>query len=141
LAAGAEKGRNTGMGIFRLHGDEDGETHLTPVRLSTIDDPGQGVGPVRSLSNIPATTVGVSELTGRMPDYGLHPAPWRQVLVLLQGEYEIETTSGDSHVLTSGDVLITDDLGTKGHYTRDCGTDRLMMVSVRIPDDWDFPVL
>lgn len=129
------------MTIYRLHGDGDGETHLTPVVLPNVDNPGEGINRVRAISDIPATSVGVAQLVDRMPDYGLHPAPWRQLLVLLAGEYEITTTVGDQCVLAVGDVLITDDLGTKGHHTRDCGSDHLMMLSVRIPDDWEFPNL
>jgi hypothetical protein len=104
-----------------------------------MNNPGEGIAQVKALSGIPATSIGVAELLERMPDYGLHPAPWRQVLVLLQGNYEVTPTTGEKVVLQVGDVLFTDDLGTKGHYTRDCGDDKLMMASTRIPDDWEFP--
>lgn len=129
------------MTIYRLHGDESGETRLTQIELPVVENPGEGVAKVRGLTGIPATTLGMAELVERMPDYGLHPAPWRQFLVVLQGEYEITTTSGDTCVLQRGDVLLTDDLGTRGHYTRDCGTDSLVLFSVRVPDDWELPSL
>lgn len=127
------------MTIRRLHGDENGETYLTPVELPIVENPGHGVTSVKALGEIPGTIFGIAELIEPMPDYGLHPAPCRQFLVLLQGNYEITTTTGDTCVFQRGDVLITDDVGTKGHYLRDCGDEPLMMFRVSVGDDWEFP--
>ena len=127
------------MRIVRLHGDDAGETHLTPIELPVVDDPGEGIDRVRALGGIPANGVGIAQLINRMPDYGLHPAPKRQLLILLGGEYEITTTTGDQVRLQAGDCLFTDDLLSQGHYTRDVGADPLTLVSIEIPDDWEFP--
>ena len=90
-------------------------------------------------SNIPASSVGVVELTDRLPGAELHPAPERRLLVLLTGAYEIETTSGEQQVLRPGDCLLTDDLDGKGHFTRDVGDERVSMVAVHISSEWELP--
>jgi hypothetical protein len=127
------------MTVFRVYADDAGETHVSPVELPMVENPGEGVQRVRGLLNIPATSVGVVQLTDQLPGADLHPAPERRLLVLLTGAYEIETTSGESEVLRPGDCLLTDDLEGKGHFTRDVGDERVSMVAVRISDDWEVP--
>jgi len=127
------------MTVFRVYASGDGETHVSPVELPMVENPGEGVQKVRGLLNIPASSVGIVELTDRLPGEELHPAPERRLLVLLTGAYEIATTSGESEVVRPGDCLLTDDLEGKGHFTRDVGDERVSMVAVRISDDWELP--
>jgi hypothetical protein len=127
------------VNIYRLHGDEHGETHLTQIDLSKLENPAVSDTKVEGLLGIPATTLSVASIVERQTDESLHAAPWRQFLVLLQGQHEITTTSGDHCLLERGDVLFTDDVGTNGHYSRDCGDEHMVMISVRVPDDWVFP--
>jgi hypothetical protein len=127
------------MTVFRVFADASGETHVRPVGLPEVENPGEGVQRVRGLLNIPASSVGVVELTDRLPGEELHPAPERRLLVLLTGAYEIEATSGESQVLRPGDCLLTDDLDGKGHFTRDVGDERVSMVAVHISSEWELP--
>jgi hypothetical protein len=127
------------MTVFRVFADANGETHVRPVALPEVVNPGEGVRRVRGLLNIPASSVGVVELTDRLPGEELHPAPERRLLVLLTGAYEIETTSGEQQVLRPGDCLLTDDLEGKGHFTRDVGDERVSMVAVHISSEWELP--
>ena len=80
-------------------------------------------GTVRALTDIPVTTMGMGQFIGRKPDVGVHNAPRRQFLVVLEGELEIVTTLGRSERLRPGDVLLADDGGSKGHISRDVGDD------------------
>ena len=59
-------------------------------------------GTVRGLTDIPVTTMGMGQFIGRKPDVGVHNAPRRQFLVVLQGELEIVTTLGRSERLRPG---------------------------------------
>ena len=122
-----------------MFADATGETHVQPVALPMVENPGEGVPRVRGLLNIPASSVGVVELTAQLPGAELHPAPERRLLVLLTGAYEIETTSGEQQVLRPGDCLLTDDLDGKGHFTRDVGDERVSMVAVHISNEWELP--
>jgi hypothetical protein len=125
--------------VYRVYADERGDTHMTVLELPTVDNPGEGATRVRGLLGIPAVNLAVVELVERMPGHELHPAPERRLLALLRGEYEIITSTGESCVVRAGDCLLADDVGSNGHRTREVGDERVMMVSVQIPDDWVCP--
>jgi len=54
-------------------------------------------------------------------DYDWHCAPRRQLIVLLDGEIEVEVTSGEKRRFTGGDVLLVEDTTGTGHRTRTIG--------------------
>jgi hypothetical protein len=129
------------MALYRVYGDEVGETHLAEIELPELEVNSEGVEKLRGVLNIPAITVGIVQLTKLTPSQDLHPAPERRLLVFLQGETEITTTTGDRHVLRAGDCLLADDVDSKGHYTRDIGPEPRTMVTVGILRDWHLPDL
>jgi hypothetical protein len=122
--------------VFHLHGDASGDTHLRvldfPVRETYA-------GVVRGLTDIPATTIGFGEFVERKPDAGVHQAPRRQFLVVLQGTLELVTTLDQRELLQPGDVLLADDDGTKGHISRDVGDEPLALLAIGIADGWELP--
>ena len=124
------------MTCFHLHGDAAGDTHLDPLDLPVHDS---AAGRVRGLHDIPATSVGFGEFVGRKPDVGVHHAPRRQFLVVLQGELEIVPTTGAGRRLQPGDVLLADDIGTKGHSSRDVGEAALMVMAIALDPGWESP--
>ena len=125
------------MACFHMHGDPAGDTHVTRLELPITET---YAGTVRGLNDIPATTMGFGEFVGgRKPDVGVHNAPRRQFLVVLGGELEIETTLGQRERLRPGDVLLADDIGTKGHVSRDVGEEPLMLMAIGIGSAWDGP--
>ena len=124
------------MACFHMHGDADGETHLAPLEFPEKET---FAGIVRGLNDIPVTTMGFGEFIGRKPDAGLHPAPRHQFLVVLQGELELETSLGEQARLQPGDVLLADDVGTKGHHSRDVGDEPLSLLAIAIGDGWPGP--
>lgn len=124
------------MVCYHLHGDAAGETHLTPLEFPVKET---SAGIVRGVNDIPATTLGFGEFVGRKPDVGLHNAPQRQFLVVLGGELEILTSLGDSQRLGPGDVLLADDMGSKGHVSRDVGENPLMLLAIGIVSAWQGP--
>ena len=132
------------MTIYHLHGDNTGETHMTPIELSLIDvnEAGQGEGSanrVRVMGRVPAYDLSASEIVDPLKDTGIHVAPRRQFLVILQGEYLITTSSGVEVTLRAGDCVFTDDIGTRGHWSREVGDTPLMLVSVGVPEDATLP--
>jgi hypothetical protein len=129
------------MALYRVYGDEAGETHLAEIELPELEVNSEGVEKVRGVLNIPATSVGIVQLTALTPSQDLHPAPARRLLVFLRGETEITTTTGDRQVLGAGDCLLADDVASQGHYTRDIGPEPRIMVAVGIPGDWQLPDL
>ena len=127
------------MTLYRVYGDEVGETHLATIELPVLEVHSEGVTRLRGLVNIPAITAGVIELLELTPSQDLHPAPERRLLVFLRGETEIRTTAGDRLILRAGDCLLADDVDSKGHYTTDIGAEPRTMVSIGIPRDWQLP--
>ena len=65
-----------------------------------------------------------SAMVAEMPE-GLyqdwHPASRRQLLIVLSGTLEVETSDGKKHQCSSGDVFLADDVGSSGHRTRTIG--------------------
>ena len=51
-----------------------------------------------------------------------HPASRRQLLIVLSGTLEVETTDGKRHRCSSGEVFLADDVGSRGHRTRTIGS-------------------
>jgi hypothetical protein len=54
-------------------------------------------------------------------DYDWHCAPRRQFIVLLDGEIEVEVTSGEKRRFSGGDVVLVEDTTGTGHRTRTVG--------------------
>jgi hypothetical protein len=47
-----------------------------------------------------------------------HPAPRRQLVVVLDGEFEIETSDGDRRTFSPGGFALFEDTTGRGHVTR-----------------------
>ncbi len=129
------------MNLFRVYGDESGETHLVRIDLPLVENPPDGLGTRLGLLNVPATTLDINELLGPKEDRGFHTISRRQLVVVLRGVLEITTTAGDCERLQAGDCLIADDPDTtKGHRARDVGDERLASLVVGIGPEWECPV-
>lgn len=124
------------MRVLHLHGDAAGDTHLTELELPVRET---SAGMVGGISDIPATTTGFGVFVERKPDVGVHQAPRRQFLVVLQGVLEIVTTLDRRERLHPGDVLLADDVGTSGHTSRDVGDQPLALMAIGIADGWQPP--
>jgi hypothetical protein len=69
----------------------------------------------------------------------MHNAPRRALLVVLGGGLEIVTSLDHRELLDPGDVLFADDVGTKGHISRDVGGEPLSILSIGLDDNWTLP--
>lgn len=69
---------------------------------------------------IPADGVSLNNLPEGLT-VDLHPAPRSQLVVVLAGAVEVETSIGEKRVFRAGDVVFADDLGTRGHKTSTVG--------------------
>ena len=99
--------------ITRVFSDETGESHFDEIAI-----PLHPSGPIGSLSE----NYEVKNLIFRkvLPeyDYEFHNAPARQFIILLDGEIEIETSTGHKKQFGAGDVLLVEDIDGKGHRTK-----------------------
>jgi hypothetical protein len=66
----------------------------------------------------------------------LHNAPRRQLIFLVSGLLEIETSAGRRVVCRPGDLIFAEDMSGKGHITRSL-RDVRGFVHVAVPPDFD----
>ena len=92
----------------------------------------------------PTTPLEVSEFTPAegfavlrfAPDWSgpWHPSPYRQWFFLLSGSLTVTAGDGTERSFSPGDVILVDDVGTKGHLTRVNGGQQAVAVGVRVAD-------
>ena len=63
-----------------------------------------------------------------------HPSPYRQWFFLLSGSLTVTVGDGTEQSFCTGDVILIDDVGTKGHLTRVNGGQQAVAVGVRVAD-------
>lgn len=59
----------------------------------------------------------------------LHPAPSRQVIVLIKGKLEVGASNGDVRQFGPGDMVLVEDTTGKGHSTRSIEGDAVVQVT------------
>ncbi len=106
------------MKYLRLYADEDGESRIEEMQAE-FD---------MAVYAPPAPAFGVSEpadatrfVMVHFPagwDSDLHPAPRRQLFVMLSGQFQGETSDGVLLDLEPGDVVLMEDTTGKGHSAR-----------------------
>ena len=65
-----------------------------------------------------------------------HPAPRRQLAIVLSGTAEFEASDGTKLRFTDGQVLLADDVGSRGHRARTIGGP-VRVLFVHLPPDAD----
>lgn len=120
---------------IRLYTDSDGHSRLEDVVLR-----GRTTGVVESdlratfSEPLQADWVVFRHVVKEADDSHPHNAPRRQFIIMLKGECEVETSTGEVRRLGPGDVLLTEDMDGIGHMTRRIGQeDRLTLVIMLDP--------
>ena len=69
-----------------------------------------------------------------MPGWSMswHPAPRRQLVMVLTGSMEIEVGDGEKRIFEPGSVLLVEDTIGEGHKTKALGNTELLFVWVPI---------
>jgi quercetin dioxygenase-like cupin family protein len=112
----------------RLFADESGESHFEDIEfdMSSI----QYAPPAPAL-DISEPTEATQYFWFRFPkDWQdeAHPSPRRQLFVVLDGEVEGWTSSGETRTFKAGDRLLMEDLTGKGHGARPLNGEALAVV-------------
>lgn len=106
------------MKYFRLYADRDGESHVEAVQAKfdmaeyAPPAPAFGISEARDA----ARYIMVHFPAGWTSE--LHPAPRRQVFVMLSGHFEAQASDGTRMDLKPGDVVLMEDTTGKGHTAR-----------------------
>jgi len=109
------------MKYLRLHAGGDGESHVEDMEIEFN----------MAVYAPPAPAFGVSEPTDakrfimvHFPagwDSELHPAPRRQLFVMLSGRFEVQASDGTVMDLEPGDAVMMEDTTGKGHSAKTMG--------------------
>jgi quercetin dioxygenase-like cupin family protein len=106
------------MRIPKLVCDGDGGSRFEELDVAQTTTPyAQNAPPVLVSEALAANAVVFVTLPGDIRQIELHPAPRRQLVVVLDGEFVIGTTDGDKRTLTPGMIALVEDVEGRGHTT------------------------
>lgn len=104
-----------GKGVDYLHNREDaaGRSFCTPAHLPYLyGGPSGAVTPELPLASLRFSHAGADL------DYAWHPAPRRQLVLVLSDGIAMTYGSGQQASVTAGDFLVGEDTGGQGHISR-----------------------
>jgi quercetin dioxygenase-like cupin family protein len=106
------------MRLPKVTSDGNGGSRFEELDVPQIETPFADNVPALLVSEAIAAT-GVVFVT--MPDEVRrtepHPAPRRQLVLIVDGEFEIETTDGEKRRLVPGNAALLEDVEGRGHTT------------------------
>lgn len=118
------------MNVTRIRTGADGSTRFDEIEIPLAD-----AGEIGRLSDPLAAATVIFRETGADYDYDWHPAPARQLVVLLDGEIEIEVGTGEVRRFGGGEILLLEDTTGRGHRTRNVGAVPRRSLFVRLAPD------
>ncbi len=116
------------MQVVRLYSGDDGESHFEDIELNFEPD-----------RRMESTVLGNAKSVHvrRVPPGVLldwHPAPRRQYLFTLSGQWDIECGGGEVRRFQAGDIMLADDLTGRGHQSRVIGDEPYVFAVVPLAD-------
>ena len=106
----------------RLFSDAAGETHFDEIELSM--PPVDFAPPAAPLDSVSlGSAVRVSLIAGDATWRGdaFHPAPARQLMLILRGGATVTVSDGETRRLGAGEIALLEDTDGRGHSTRFVG--------------------
>ena len=106
------------MKIVRFAAAPDGGSQFVEIDIPIDNASADAFGnTVRRSAVLPGQSTMVTEMPeGFYQDW--HPASRRQLLVVLSGTLEVETSDGKKRRCGSGEGFLADDVSSRGHRTR-----------------------
>ena len=124
------------MKYVRIFADADGESHLDDGEFATeLVDLVDGAPQATFTLPMPVSEVQMFRLPPGEWQDDWHPAPRLQLVFVLAGAMEIETSDGDVRQLSAGEVLLAEDIRGKGHITRSVDGWDLMVAWMPLAED------
>lgn len=107
--------------ITRIFTGPDGQSHFDEIEIPIGEKPGIG----HQSDTISATGMFFRGKKGSL-ESDWHRVSARQMVILLEGELEVEMGNGAKRRFTAGDVFLCEDMTGQGHKVR--GVDRKTVV-------------
>lgn len=101
------------MRLTRVWADAEGVSHF-----GELDVPLHDGGEIGRLSEVMGATGVIFRETDEHYDFDWHPAPRRQLILLMDGAIEIQTGDGEVRQFRGGEILLVEDTEGRGHRTR-----------------------
>jgi hypothetical protein len=112
------------MKCLRIYADESGESHLADIDIP-LNPVNPSPGTLHLSAPCAASSVRFAWAPPGIPEgvgwRARHTAPARQLVILLTGWLEFETSDGDKRRCEPGAVILAEDTFGKGHLTRGPG--------------------
>jgi quercetin dioxygenase-like cupin family protein len=111
------------MGVYRIYKGEDNKSRIEEMTLS------------HPILNSPRTASSIffKEFPpGTFLDW--HPAPRRQIVIILSGRLEHGFRDGSRYKFGPGDVRLLEDTTGEGHTTRVVGNEKVLVAVVPLAD-------
>ena len=109
------------MKFVRIGTSPDGGSQFSEFAVPL---PNESRGPSGRTINrsdlIPAGALSFNELPEGLA-VDLHPAPRSQLVIVLSGTVEVETSNGEKRLFRPGDLVFADNVGSRGHKTSTVG--------------------
>ena len=118
----------------RIFVDGDGHSHFEDCELPLeTRDFAPPTTPLEASAFIPAEGFAVVRFA---PDWSgpWHPSPYRQWFFMMSGLLTVTVSDGAERTFCTGDTVLLEDMGTRGHLTRTNGRQQAVAVGVRVPD-------
>ena len=112
----------TGLLLFRLFADDDGETH--------IEDVGYSMATTRHgliAENVAAKELGIRVYDGGHEASDFTVTPVRRLVIPLAGRSEVEASDGSRRTLEVGAILLAEDTTGTGHRIHELEQPRLSL--------------
>lgn len=115
--------------IVIIEANPRGETHFVTKKVRWIYWFNNG----RRTPETPVTCLKFYHLRKEL-NLGLHPAPRKQYLLVLQGTLQIEVSTGEKRQFSPGSILLVADIaGTRGHKSSVIGTKDVFAAVMPLP--------
>ena len=125
------------MKITRFCASDDGGSRFEDLEIILANEREDGMGHTISFSTpFPSPNVSLVTLPANL-DQDWHGAPERQLVFVLQGCVEVETTDGSKRRWHKGQFFCADDTSGRGHRTRTIDGPALVLFNP-VSDDFQF---
>jgi len=119
----------------RLYADEAGESHFGEVEIELKSALSAPPAPPSDFFSAPAPAARylfAASPAGQSSDW--HPAPCRQLVVILRGDFELETSDGTVRRFRPGDIALAEDTKGRGHRGRPIVAEDILVLAVQLPE-------